>query len=240
VLNLVIAESALERVPASIQRHPSVVKHAQRVGKRPDQLLLDRTYHHAAMIELDRAERRGRPDIIHMSLLAALGTPLNKEGLLRVFVHTIENKVINVNPETRLPKNYNRFVRLIEQLYEDGKVPREGPTLLSLEDKNLKGLMQDIGSPFVVALTRIGKPSTLLEVAGSLTKCDKPTVMVGGFPRGHFEKEIIDEASQVISIDPETLDTWIVVSRVLYEYEKTIGLTEKRLKKIFKGEVKDI
>jgi len=240
VLNLVIAESALERVPASIQGHPSVVKHAQRGGKRPDQILLDRTYHHAAMIGLDRAERRGRPDIIHMSLLAALGTPLNKEGLLRVFVHTIEDKVINVNPETRLPKNYNRFVGLIEQLYEDGKVPREGPTLLSLENKDLRGLMQELKSPWIVALTRIGKPATLTEIAESLTKNDEPTVIVGGFPRGHFEKETMDEATQVVSIDPETLDTWIVVSRVLYEYEKTIGLTEKRLKKIFKGEVKDI
>lgn len=231
MLNLVIAESALERVPSSIQGRPSVVKHAQRVGKRPDQLLLDRTYHHSAMIELDRAERRGRPDIIHMSLLAALGTPLNKEGLLRVFVHTIEDKVIDVNPETRLPKNYNRFTGLIEQLYEDGKVPREGPTLLSMEDENLRSLVRDIGSPFVVALTRIGKPATLMEVAESLIKHDEPTVIVGGFPRGHFEKETLDEATQIVSIDPETLDTWIVVSRVLYEYEKTIGLTEKRFEK---------
>jgi rRNA pseudouridine-1189 N-methylase Emg1 (Nep1/Mra1 family) len=47
---------------------------------------------------------------------------------------------------------------------------------------------------------------------------------VGGFPRGRFIDETVALADEVISVDPETLDTWTVVSRVIYDYEQAINL----------------
>ena len=47
------------------------------------------------------AWKRGRPDIAHFALLEALSTPLYLEGLLDVYIHTIDNKVIKVGPDLR-------------------------------------------------------------------------------------------------------------------------------------------
>ncbi len=58
--------------------------------------ILDRSYHHAAMKDIADSEKRGRPDIAHLCLLEALGSPLNKEGLLRTYVHTYNDYVISV------------------------------------------------------------------------------------------------------------------------------------------------
>jgi len=39
-----------------------------------------------------------RPDVAHQSLLALLDSPLNKAGLLQVFVRTAKNVLIELNP----------------------------------------------------------------------------------------------------------------------------------------------
>ena len=83
MLNLFFVESSLELVPRKIARHPSVTRNAQREGKNPEGVLLDRSLHHHAMLSLPEAEKRGRPDIIHFCLLEALGSPLNKAVAMR-------------------------------------------------------------------------------------------------------------------------------------------------------------
>ena len=49
-------------------------------------------------------------------------------------------------------------------------------------------------------------------------------VLIGGFPTGHLSKESMMLADEVISIDSEMLDAWTVVARIIYEYEKSIGI----------------
>ena len=143
-IKLVLAEAALETVPREIWGHPAVYKTAKRRGKTPASILLDRSLHHQAMKNLPEAEKRGRPDIVHVSLLEALSSPLNREGLLETYVHTIGDYAIFINPETRLPRNYNRFVGLIEQLFEIGRVPPEGEPLLTLKPMSLRVLLEQI------------------------------------------------------------------------------------------------
>lgn len=109
---LVLAESALELVPRELWGHPAVVADARRRGKRPGELLLDRARHHPAMSHLTDAARRGRPDIVHQVLLVFQYSLLNRRGLGRVYVHTRDDHVISIRPETRVPKNYNNFVSL--------------------------------------------------------------------------------------------------------------------------------
>ena len=231
MLNLILAEAALETIPKKLLSHPSVVKWAKGVGKMPERALLDRSYHHRAMLTLEDSLKRGRPDIVHFSLLEALGTPLNKEGLLRTFVHTIGNRLIYVKPETRLPRNYNRFVGLIEQLFRENRVPEHGQMLLKLRKGGLKDLLDEIKPSYALAFSRLGKPKTLHEVMCSLVKMEKPLVIVGAFPKGHFSEETIKLTNELVSIDPEVLNAWTVTSRIIYVYERLVGLPEKRLEK---------
>lgn len=182
------------------------------------------------MKRLEQSEKRGRPDITHFSLLEAQGSPLNKERLLTTYVHTINDYVIWVNPEARLPRNCIRFNSLIEQLFESKRVPAntEKP-LLTLKKQTLHGLIRDVKPSHILALSRLGQPQTLETCISNLSQEVKPAVLVGGFPRGHFTKTTLKLADNVICIDPEMLETWTVVSRVVYESERALSLPKQRI-----------
>lgn len=231
MLTLVLAESALEPIPKEIWNHPSIKRFSRRKGKHPRLIVLDRSYHHHAMKILENNRKRGRPDIIHFSLLEALGSPLNKEKLLRVYVHTINDYVITIAPETRLPKNFNRFVGLIEDLFEHKRVPPKGKPLLTLEAKTLESLIKELKPTYTVMFSTEGKAERLDKIAEKLAKEEKPLVIVGGFPHGDFSELTQKVADETVCIDPEMLETSIIVSRIIYEYERVINLAEKRWEK---------
>jgi len=228
-LVFVLAESALELIPRDLYGHPSVQSYSKRRGKHPRFLFLDRSYHHAAMKNLEGSEKRGRPDIVHFTLLEALGTPLNKEGLLQTYVHTLNDCVITVEPEARLPRNYDRFLGLMEQLFELGRVPPEGSPLLMLERKTLPRLLQEARPDYVMAFSRQGEPRSLEEAILRLSDKERPTVIIGGFPRGQLSETTMGLVNEVVCIDPEMMETWTVTSRVIYEYENAVSLPRKRL-----------
>jgi rRNA small subunit pseudouridine methyltransferase Nep1 len=229
LLILVLAEAALETVPKDLWSHPAVRRNSKRRKKPPALLLLDRSLHHSAMRGLGNDEKRGRPDITHFALLEALGSPLNKEGLLQVYVHTIQDYTVTVNPKARLPRNYNRFVALIEQLFQLGKVPTKGEVLLKLEGKTLQDLLSEAKADYVLAFSREGQPKTLEEVGSSLQAKRRPAVMIGGFPHGHFSHSTVQLADEVVSVDSEMLEAWTLASRIIYEYERALSLPRKRI-----------
>ena len=45
--------------------------------------------------------------------MALLDSPLNKAGKLQIFVHTQRNVLIEVHPQTRLPRTFSRFSGLM-------------------------------------------------------------------------------------------------------------------------------
>ncbi|MEM2927155.1 MAG: hypothetical protein QXO94_06825 [Candidatus Bathyarchaeia archaeon] len=230
VLTLIIAEASLETIPKELLRNRDILRHARLRGISPRFMLLDRSYHHHAMLRLQNGERRGRPDIVHFALLEALGTPLNLEGLLKIRVHTFQNFVIEVSPEVRLPKNYLRFKGLMEQLFRYGRVPPEPgeKPLMILKKQSLKELMEEMKPSLTVGLTTEGVPITLTELAYRLMGRGEPAIVVGGFPRGHFSDETKGMLQALYRIDPASLETSIVVSRLIYAFEKAIGIEDKR------------
>jgi rRNA small subunit pseudouridine methyltransferase Nep1 len=230
LLTLILAESALETIPKQLWKHPVIQRYAEQHKKTPRFTILDRSYHHQAMKLLKTNEKRGRPDIVHFALLEALGSPLNKEKCLTIFVHTINDDVLSIEPQTRLPRNCNRFVSLMEQLFEFKRIPPESERpLLTLRRQNIVELIQDVKPSFILALSRVGKPKTIEETAARLAKEKRPILLVGGFPHGHLSKTTTRLANETICIDREMLETWTVVSRMIYEFERAISLPKKRL-----------
>jgi rRNA small subunit pseudouridine methyltransferase Nep1 len=230
-----LVESALQLVPEQIQAHTQIKEYSKRRQKLPREVLLDRGFHNAAMQKLARAhykipvERMGRPDIVHTTLLQVLETPLNWEGNLRAFVHTQEDYVISVNSKVRLPKNYVRFVGLIEQLFAEGQVPSKGEALLKIERMTLMQLVRRLGPTKVLGLSAIGKPLPLREVAQYASRFEDPMMFVGGFPRGHFTDQTRKLASEVFKVDKRSLDAWVVAGRFVYDFELAIGLDKTGL-----------
>lgn len=219
-----LAESSIELVPKELAHHPSVVKIAHRKKKDPASLILDQSYHHAAILQLGHhGAGRGRPDIAHFSLLLALGSPLNSSDKLKCYVHTRDNHVITVDSKARLPRNTDRFTSLIEQLYQEESVPPSGHPLLSIKPGTLADLLGEI-SGSVTALTTQGFPKPMEEVATNMAAKSDPVLMVGGFQSGHFSKEALSLSENSYRIQKESLEAWTVVSRAIYDYEKATGL----------------
>lgn len=50
------------------------------------------------------------------SLLMLMDSPLNRAGLLQVYVHTEKNALIEINPQTRIPRTFTRFCGLMGKL----------------------------------------------------------------------------------------------------------------------------
>jgi len=224
-LTLILAESAIELVPNEIAGHPTVKSAARKKRKDPHHLILDQSYHHGAILKLGQSEMgRGRPDIAHFSLLLALGSPLNAEGQLQCYIHTRDDHVIAVDSKARLPRSTDRFVSLLEQLYEESAVPTTGPPLMSLKRQSLRNLIAEVSPESVVALTKQGTPMPLEEITHRLARSEKPVILVGGFSEGHFSKNTLHLATETHCVDKRNLEAWTVVAKALYEFERAIGI----------------
>ncbi|MEM4717183.1 MAG: 16S rRNA methyltransferase [Desulfurococcaceae archaeon] len=225
-LSLLLLEASLETVPLSISHHPAIVKTAARRGKKPTSIILDISLHYHAMRKLDKVEKRGRPDIVHVSLLEALESPISKRGLLRVYVHTIEGHVLFIEPATRIPRNYNRFVGLMEQLFETGSVPPGGDKpLIYIKTMKLSNLLEQIEVNGLILLNEKCSYLPLYKVTEQAL-AENMAIGVGAFPHGDFEKETLDQTTHCYSIYSEPLSTHIVVSRILSSAERLLGIIE--------------
>lgn len=210
-----IADSELELVPESIADHPAVVNYARRRNKKPNEVILDSSYHHSALKKLPDGERRGRPDILHICLLNALESIANKEGLLRVYVHTRNDEVIYIKPESRIPRNYNRFLGLMESLFKNKVVPKD-LELLRLEEQSLNELIDELDPDEVFIMHEKGelvKPREFGELVASL---ENAVVIVGGFPHGDFRSEV---NGKKVSLYRGPLMAWTIVNEVVVNFE---------------------
>ena len=224
MLHLVLADCELERVPAEIANHRVIKRWAKRRGKKPTELLLDSSLFHSAMRGLKDGNRRGRPDIVHRCLLLSLDSPLNREGLLRVYLHTRNDEVIEVDPETRLPRSFHRFVGLMEELFLRGQT--EGGKL-RLRKEKLADLLRRIGSPRILVMDPGGSPRLWRDLYGEE---EETCVVVGGFPEGDYLSDFNDLPVERVCVDPEPLPSSSIVARVIFSYEEKKGVQERRLR----------
>lgn len=207
----------MELIPKEIINHPCIKSDAKKRRKKAEEILLDSSLHHSAMINLKEKERRGRPDIVHVSLLIALESILNKEGMLSFTIHTRNDELIEVNPEMRIIKNYNRFKGLMEQLFIKKVVPSPDNPLMKMEKRSLMDALK--GKEKIVLLSQEGKRKSLEKVFEEDTAC-----VIGGFPHGDFHSPVKGIADEVVSLHPSPLPAWIAVMECICAYERFIGI----------------
>lgn len=222
---MVLADTGLELVPREIWHHPAVRNTASARGKKPGEMLLDISLHYAAVKELKDWRKRGRPDILHTCLLSALSTLLNRRGLLEIVVHTYRGLVIRVDPAVRIPRNYNRFVGLMEQLLKEGRVPPEAEKpLLWVTHEKLGDVFEAWDPDFVALMHERGEMVRARELAAELVKHRKPIVIVGCFQSGDFSEEVLKLGGRPFSYADEVLDAWYVVAKTLLALEDKLGI----------------
>jgi len=101
-----------------------LVKCPLEVAKLRKQAVLLNSDDHKQYInsKLNRDWALYRPDITHQSLLTLMDSPLNKAGLLQVYVSTANGVLIKISPNTKIPRTYNRFAALMAQLLTKLKI----------------------------------------------------------------------------------------------------------------------
>jgi rRNA small subunit pseudouridine methyltransferase Nep1 len=241
MISLVIAEAAIETVPTQIIDHPSVKNYAQRTGRASSQILLDRSYHHSAMVraKLNSGWKRGRPDIVHFALMEALSTPLFFSGRLNVYLHTINDKLIFIGENLRIPKSYFRFEGLMIDLFEK-KVIKSHKAACNDDDNNNNNILLRLHDDmtFEEVIKKVVKPAKLIglskvgiqstaqaivakNISEENTDC---AFIVGGFAKGHFSNNTTASLNRLYSISHYSLEAHVVIARLLYECENSLHI----------------
>ena len=217
---LILAESGLELVPSNLQNHVSVISHAHKLRKDPSKILLDNSWHFAAMKGIKDEIKRGRPDLVHFCILEATTIPLYKKNKIKIYIHTTDDKVIYFGDNVNIPKSYHRFEGLMEKLFLEKTIEANGNVLLKIKEKSFSDLIDEIKPSKVVGFSTKGKKNSFENTVSEMP--EDCCLVVGGYQKGHFSDTVQSRINQLISLGDSSLEAHIVVARMLYEYEKTI------------------
>ncbi|XP_045467516.1 ribosomal RNA small subunit methyltransferase NEP1-like [Harmonia axyridis] len=156
-----------------------------------------------------------RPDIAYQCLLMLFNSPLNRAGLLQVYVHTSSNVLIEVDPQTRIPDYFPQFARMIVQLLHK----------FSVRSKEGKKLLKVIKNPVTDHLP-IGVKKICMSFSSQEAKpCsqlvpnnEEPIVFViGAMARGKLDVDYVEETH---SISNFPLSAAITCAKVCFAFEK--------------------
>ena len=100
------------------------------------------------------------------------------------------------------------------------KIETDGTALLELSDMTFEELLSKIQPDQVIGFSTEGKKSNCEDISQIITK--NSCIVIGGFQKGHFNQKTSKQFSELRSIYPDSLESHVVASRILYEYEKTI------------------
>lgn len=217
------------------------VKHT---GKAGGVVLLNCDDHRHLLKKTGREANDARPDITHQCLLALMDSPLNKAGRLKVYVRTAKNVLIEVHPQTRIPRTIKRFSGLIAELLEKFKVRgTSGSTPLLKVIRNPITSHLPVGTRKIVCtyntdnivdvrhhagnMAKLVTENTKDEVKTTRTDVEETgeTVnvlyVVGAMAHGKVTEDWADE---YICVSEYPLSAATVCSRITYAYESLFGI----------------
>jgi rRNA small subunit pseudouridine methyltransferase Nep1 len=157
---------------------------------------------------------------VHFSILEATTIPLYLQNKMKLYVHTLDDKVISFGKNVHIPKSYHRFEGVIEKLYQEKEITTNDDVLLEIGEKTFSELLSEINPSKVFGFSTKGTKSTYEKIAKEIP--DDACVVVGGFQKGHFSDSVESKITDLYSVGDESFEGHVVVARMLYEYEKTI------------------
>lgn len=221
---LILEEASLELLPRRLRTHQSAKRIEQSFGVKPELQILDSNFHGPAMLNLEDREKRGRPDVAHFALLDATSTPLFSNGKVKVVIHSLSGTVITLKSGTRLPRTLNRFCGVMAKLLAS-KIGEAEEKLFEVSGKaSFQELLASLEIEKTVSLTKLGTPSNLQEVVGTMSGSKRTAWVVGGFAHGHFRPDVIANSEKIISISNASLTAHVVTARLCYALEKSLGI----------------
>lgn len=181
--------------------------------------LLNCDKHRGILKKHDRDIGSCRPDITHQCLMMLMDSPLNRAGLLQVYIHTERNILIEVHPQTRIPRTFERFCGLMVQLLHKLSV--------RAADANLK-LMKVVKNPVTNYLPagcrKVCMSFTASEVTGpkKLAPANEPMAcVIGAMAHGSVNVDYIDES---YSISNYPLSAALTCAKLCNGFEEKWGV----------------
>lgn len=179
---------------------------------------------HRVVIVLEDAnilstEKESRVDILHQCLLVLLDSPLNKKGLLKVFVRTEDGTLIDVSPHLRVPRTPKQFEIMLTHLIYKRRV------MSQLKDI---ALMKVIKNDMEVALPPGSRRFGLSVGGGSVNlqdfcqqfkEVDYPVVFHVGAVSHSQPRGTVVQVEKCISISTHGLTAAHVCAKICSEFE---------------------
>ena len=157
-----------------------------------------------------------RPDVLHQCLLNLFESPLNKAGMLQVFIRTKENVLIEISPKTKIPRTIKRFCGLMGQLLQKYRI-----RAMNSSEVLLKVIKNPITQyiPFGCPIISTNEKSKLIKLEDYIDnlKSNNVAFVVGAISKGDVN---IDYMTDTISISSFPLTAGIVCSKICTAFEK--------------------
>ncbi len=197
-MRILISESEIELIPPKIK---SIIQ--KRLGNNPRTLwvtheILDSNYHHSFMKNIEERDRRGRPDILYITLHTLLSSRQFINNQIEVYFGTRDNKYFKIMPGTRIPRSYNRFCGILQKLLEG----KRNPWIIKTPYQEI------IKDHRIILFDENGNKSI-----EEYNPYKNDLIIIGGFPRGGFRGSYNPKLT--IRIGDSELDTWAVASEIL-------------------------
>uniref|UniRef100_A0A1B6CP32 18S rRNA (pseudouridine-N1)-methyltransferase n=1 Tax=Clastoptera arizonana TaxID=38151 RepID=A0A1B6CP32_9HEMI len=160
-----------------------------------------------------------RPDIVHQCLLMLLDSPLNRAGLLQVYVHTEKNVLIEINPQTRIPRTFKRFAGLMIQLLHKFNVRASEGSM-----KLLKVIKNPIADHLPVGCRKISTSFSAKKVINpkDIVPLEDPiAIVIGAMAHGQVS---VDYTEDCISISNYPLSAALACTKLCSAFEEVWGI----------------
>ncbi|CAH3178040.1 unnamed protein product [Porites lobata] len=186
-------------------------------GKNFELLNCDR--HKTIMKKNKKDPASARPDIAHQCLLMLMDSPLNKAGLLQVYIHTEKNVLIEINPHTRIPRTFDRFCGLMVQLLHKLSIhAADGP------QKLLKVIKNPVTDHLPTGCKKVGTSfhsDNLVKLKDVIPKDEPIVFVVGAMAHGSIDVPYVEET---VAISQYPLSGALTCSKICTAFEEAWGI----------------
>eukprot|EP00977_Amphora_coffeiformis_P012676 scaffold3195_cov162-Amphora_coffeaeformis.AAC.17 len=179
-----------------------------------------------------------RPDILHQELLALMDSPLNKAGMLKIYIQTQKKVLIDIHPSVRIPRTYKRFSGLMVQLLHKMKIKAgtESTVLLKVIKNPFSQYLPagtrcygmepegQLYSPLCLARAKL-PPTSPDHGSNSKGSSSPPTCfVVGAMSTGNVTLEDHPYMEEMISVSQYPLSGAAALSRIVCGIEEHWGI----------------
>lgn len=191
-----------------------------KVGK--EHVLLNCDDHGSFLRKHKRDPSELRPDILHQCMLILLDSPLNKAGLLKLYVRTERGVLFEVNPTIRIPRTFKRFCGLMTQLLFKLSIrASNGPQKLLNVIKN--PITDHLPAGARIHLLSVqGRLASLPQLVPTLPDGEPVVFVAGAMAHGKVEPEY--QVDECLAISEYPLSGAAALGRMCAAFENHLGI----------------